>query len=128
MLDIRLIREKPAFVKERLATRGGGDEARIDDLLKEDADSRQKEAELDQLLYERKKLSKEIGARRGRGESSDDLEERVLEIKNLLEDYSAMRDLLDRTIGPILEIPNLPHISVPLDANRVVRTWGEAPR
>ena len=32
MLDIRLIREKPAFVKERLATRGGGDEAKIDNV------------------------------------------------------------------------------------------------
>ena len=27
MLDIRLIREKPDFVRERLATRGGGDES-----------------------------------------------------------------------------------------------------
>ena len=34
MLDIRLIREKPDFVRERLATRGGGDEAKIDDVLR----------------------------------------------------------------------------------------------
>ena len=40
MLDIRLIREKPDFVKERLATRGGGDEARIDEVLRVDADRR----------------------------------------------------------------------------------------
>src|SRR6266571_6319068 len=33
MLDIRLIREKPDFVRERLATRGGGDEAKIDSVI-----------------------------------------------------------------------------------------------
>ena len=37
MLDIRLIREKPDFVKSRLATRGGGDETKIDELLQIDA-------------------------------------------------------------------------------------------
>ena len=31
MLDIRLIREKPDFVRERLATRNGGDDAKIDE-------------------------------------------------------------------------------------------------
>ena len=30
MLDIRLIREKPDFVRERLATRNGGDDAKIE--------------------------------------------------------------------------------------------------
>jgi len=34
MLDIRLIREKPDFVRERLATRGGGDEMKIDEALR----------------------------------------------------------------------------------------------
>ena len=31
MLDIRLIREKPDFVRERLATRGGGEVVEIPD-------------------------------------------------------------------------------------------------
>ena len=34
MLDIKLIRERPDFVRQRLATRGAGDEARIDEVLK----------------------------------------------------------------------------------------------
>ena len=37
MLDIRLIREQPDFVKERLATRGGDDGAKIDEVLRMDA-------------------------------------------------------------------------------------------
>ena len=40
MLDIRLIREQPALVKERLATRGGDDAAKIDELLQVDAERR----------------------------------------------------------------------------------------
>jgi seryl-tRNA synthetase len=36
MLDIKLIRERPDFVRQRLASRGAGDEARIDELLTHD--------------------------------------------------------------------------------------------
>ena len=58
MLDIRLIREKADFVRERLATRGSGDESRIDDVLKVDAERRKAETELQQLQAERNRLSK----------------------------------------------------------------------
>ncbi|HPC62327.1 MAG TPA: serine--tRNA ligase, partial [Verrucomicrobiota bacterium] len=40
MLDIKLIRERPDFVRERLASRGAGDEARVDEVLKLDEDRR----------------------------------------------------------------------------------------
>src|SRR5204862_4857223 len=53
MLDIRLIRENPDFVRERLATRGGGDEAKIDNVLQVDAERRQTETALQQLNAER---------------------------------------------------------------------------
>src|SRR6476660_6882877 len=46
MLDIRLIREKPDFVRERLATRAGGDDARIEDVLRIDSERRKRETEL----------------------------------------------------------------------------------
>src|ERR1700730_285789 len=53
MLDIRLIREKPDFVRERLAARGDGDEARIDEVLRIDAERRKSETELQRLHSER---------------------------------------------------------------------------
>src|SRR5256885_6543875 len=77
MLDIRLIREKPDTVRERLATRGGDDAARIDELLKVDAERRKTETELQQLQADRNRLSKEIGAKKSRKESSADLEAEV---------------------------------------------------
>ncbi len=49
MLDIRLTREKPDFVRARLATRGGGDEAKIDEVLRVDAERRKTETELQRL-------------------------------------------------------------------------------
>ena len=63
MLDIRLIREKPDFVRERLATRGDGDETRIDEVLRIDAERRRAETEVQGLQSERNRLSKEIGAK-----------------------------------------------------------------
>src|SRR5882724_7983917 len=80
MLDIRLIREKPEFVRERLATRGGGDEAKVDQVLRVDAERRKVETALQQLNADRKRLSKEIGGKKAHGEATDELEERVRQI------------------------------------------------
>ena len=38
MLDIRLLREKPDFVRERLATRGGDLSSQVDAILAQDAE------------------------------------------------------------------------------------------
>ena len=65
MLDIKLIREKPDFVRQRLATRGAGDEAHIDELLKLDEQRRKLLAEVEALKAQRNRVSKEIGALMG---------------------------------------------------------------
>ena len=133
MLDIRLVREKPDFVKERLATRGGGDEAKIDELLKIDNERRKNETALQQLNAERNKLSKEIGAKRSRKEGSDELEARVRKIGEEIIDLTARTNAFEEQQRILLlEIPNLPHESVPVgkdaSANPVVRSWGEKPK
>src|SRR6184192_564450 len=132
MLDIRLIREKPDFVHERLATRGGGDEARIDDVLRVDVERRKAETKLQQLNADRKKLSKEIGGKKSRGESTDELEQQVRQIGEQIADISTRATAAeDEQNDLLLRIANLPHESVPIGkdatANRVVRTWGEKP-
>src|SRR5207248_8072838 len=132
MLDIRLIREKPDFVHERLATRGGGDEARIDDVLRVDVERRKAETKLQQLNADRKKLSKEIGGKKSRGESTDELEQQVRQIGDQIADISTRATAAeDEQNDLLLRIANLPHESVPIGkdatANRVVPTWGEKP-
>lgn len=132
MLDIRLIRDKPDFVRERLATRGGGDDAEIDEILRVDIERRKMDTALQQLNADRNRLSKEIGKKRAADENTDDLEQRVRDIGDQIAELNertttaetAQKDLL-------LQIANLPHESVPVGAdpsgNKILRTWGEAP-
>src|SRR6266700_1958931 len=133
MLDIRLIREKPDFIRERLATRDGGDEAKIDEVLRVDVERRKVETALQQLNADRKRLSKEIGGKKSRGESTNELQERVRQIGEEIADLNARAAAAeDEQNDLLLRIANLPHESVPAgkdpSANRVVRSWGEKPR
>jgi len=132
MLDIRLIRERPDFVRERLATRGGGDEAKIDDILRVDAERRKTETALQQLNADRKRLSKEIGGKKSRGEATDELEQRVRKIGEQIAELNARAAAAEEEQNDLLlRIANVPHASVPIgkdpSANKVVRSWGEKP-
>ena len=133
MLDIRLIREKPDFVRERLATRGGDDGAKIDEVLRVDGERRKLETALQHLNAERRRLSKEIGAKRAASGATAELEARVREIGDEIIDLNKRTSVAEEEQNNLLlEIANLPHESVPIGkdpgANRVVRSWGEKPR
>jgi seryl-tRNA synthetase len=133
MLDIRLIREQPDLVKNRLTTRGGDDAARVDEVLKVDAERRKMETALQQLNADRNRMSKEIGAKRSRGEASGELEDHVRQIGDQI-------SALTQEIGTseeqqrhlLLQIPNIPHSEAPIgkdaSANPVVRSWGDKPK
>ena len=132
MLDIRIVREQPDFVKSRLALRCSGDEEKIDELLRVDAERRKAETALQALNAERKKLSKEIGGMRSRGQDSLQLENRVRKIGEEIARLNEDVNLVDRQQKEmLLEIPNLPHLKVPIgkdaSANPVVRSWGAKP-
>src|SRR5580765_6424220 len=133
MLDIRLIREQPDFVKSRLATRGGDEQLKIDEVLAVDAERRKLETALQQCNADRKRLSKEIGGARARGEDSVTLEEKVRGIGDEIAELvrqTAMAEERQRDL--LLNIPNLPHANAPVGTtpaeNPVVRSWGEKPQ
>ncbi|HEV2095645.1 MAG TPA: serine--tRNA ligase [Chthoniobacterales bacterium] len=133
MLDIRLIREQPDFVKSRLATRGGDDLAKVDELLVVDTERRKAETALQRLNADRKRLSKEIGGRRARQEASAELEEQVRRIGAEIETLTARTTESEaRQQALLLQIPNLPHTQAPIgkDAseNPVVLSWGDQPQ
>jgi seryl-tRNA synthetase len=132
MLDIRLIRERPDFVRERLATRSADLVQQIDDVLKVDVERRRVETEVQQLNAGRNKLSKEIGMLRSKKESSAELEAKVRAIGEeiaLLNGAVAAADEYQTKL--LLGIPNLPHTNAPIgsdaEANSEVRVWGEKP-
>ena len=131
MLDIKLIREKPDFVRQRLATRGAGDEQLIDGILQHDEARRKALAEVETLKATRNRVSKEIGALMGQKKLAE-AEAKKAETKTLGDQIAALdaqakaaeasRDEL------MLRLPNLPHESVVLgkssEDNPEVRVHG----
>jgi len=133
MLDIKLIRERPDFVRQRLAARGAGEEARIDEVLAADELRRKLLGEVEGLKAQRKRVSKEIGALMGqkklaeaeaKKQETGNLGDRIADLDQQAESAEARRHEL------MLRLPNLPHESVPAgksaEDNPVVRVHGEA--
>ncbi len=132
MLDIKLIREKTGLVRARLAARGAGDEAKIDELLKLDEQRRKSLAEVETLKAQRNRVSKEIGALMGQKKIAEaeakkaetkDLGDKIAALDKLAAEAEAARDAL------MLQLPNLPHESIPhgktAEDNPVIRIVGE---
>jgi seryl-tRNA synthetase len=132
MLDIKLLREKPDLVRQRLASRGAGDEARLDKLLTMDEQRRKLVAEVETLKAQRNKASKEIGALMAQKKTAEadakkqetgNLGNRIAELDKAAAAVDANRHDL------MLALPNLPHESVPVgksaEDNPVIRTHGE---
>jgi seryl-tRNA synthetase len=134
VLDIKLIRDQPEPVRARLASRGAGDEARVDEVLALDEQRRQVLAEVETLKATRNRVSKEIGALMARKNTAEaearkaetrQIGERIAALDRQVAEVEARRDAL------LLRLPNLPHASVPRGAgsadNPVVREWGQKP-
>ena len=135
MLDIKLIREKPDFVRARLATRHAGDEQKLDRLLAIDQEWRRALAELESAQAQRKKLTKEIGEllTKEQGSAAEQLKEQTKALKTKIDELETkVRALEVERKSLLLQIPNLPHESVPIgrDAseNLVVREFGTKPK
>lgn len=132
MLDIRLIRENPDFVKSRLGTRGPGFDTQVDAVLGIDAERRRRETRLQQLQAERKRISKEIGGRKTRGEDTAEIEAQGRAIGEEINELSrAAGEAEEQQRDLLLALPNLPHDGAPVgkDAadNPVVKSWGDKP-
>jgi seryl-tRNA synthetase len=85
------------------------------------------------LNADRKRLSKEIGGKKSRGETTNEVDQHVRQIGEQIAELNARATAAeDEQNNLLLQIANLPHESVPTGkdpgANRVVRSWGEKPR
>jgi seryl-tRNA synthetase len=133
MLDIRLIRDQPDLVKQRIALRGDRSVEQVDAVLRCDVQRRQAETRLQHLQADRNRMSKEIGSLRALGEDTAALQAQVRcigeEIQRLNEEATAL-DAEQREL--LLGIPNLPHPQCPVgsdpSANPVIREWGTRPQ
>jgi len=127
MIELKLIREKPDYVRQAVASLQT--EAPIDQILALDEERRQLLSQVEALKARRNEASKEIGRLRGAPEAEPLKEEarRAGEQIKVLDEQ--VKGVEERLNAALLEVPNLPHESVPVGQddreNVVVRTVGE---
>ncbi|PIA71293.1 serine--tRNA ligase [Ectopseudomonas toyotomiensis] len=127
MLDSKLVRTQLTEIAERLATRGFAlDVARFEAL---ESQRKSVQVRTEQLQAERNSRSKSIGQAKARGE---DIAPLLAEVDQMGSDLEAGKRELDAIQNELdnllLNIPNLPHESVPVgadeDGNVEVARWG----
>jgi len=132
MLDIRVIRENPALVEDRLRARGGEHWKLVAAVLACDETRRKAETDKQQLQNQRKTISKQIGMLKAKGEDTSPIE---TEVRAINEQITALdvkaEDAAAEQTELLLNIPNLTHDACPVgsdeSANPVVREWGNKP-
>jgi seryl-tRNA synthetase len=131
MLDLRQIRQEPEAIQRQLAVRGDGDAyaALVDRLLRLDEERRGLIGEGDALKAQRNTVSQQVGERKRRGEAADDLVEETRAVGDRIREVDArLREIEPQVENLLLQIPNVPHPSVPPgdeESNQVIREWGE---
>ncbi|MEF8939759.1 MAG: serine--tRNA ligase, partial [Salinivenus sp.] len=134
MLDIDAIRSDPQRVKEAIRAKGTGSPEMVDELLTVDEERRAAITEKQETQARQNDLSQEIGTlkREGKDEAA---QERIEETSRLKEEIDALDETVQETEEKqrslLLQIPNVPHPSVPVgateDDNEVEETVGERP-
>ena len=137
MLDPILLRKDLGAVLTRLATRKNP-QPFLDEAFFSALESERKtiQTRTEELQAQRNSASKQIGQRKAKGESADDLMAQVASIKDELDASATRLDVIQHEMATLLlAVPNLPHESVPVGAdehaNVEVRRWsphGLAPR
>ncbi|MBD2034966.1 serine--tRNA ligase [Leptolyngbya sp. FACHB-321] len=133
MLDLKLIRENPDLVREKLATRNGSYD--IQPLLQLDEQRRSLEQERSQLQARGNEIGKLVGQKMKSGSKPDDAEIQALkdegnQVKAKLSDLEPQEKELKAQIEErLLELPNLPSDTTPIGKNETenveVRRWGD---
>jgi seryl-tRNA synthetase len=130
MLDITVLRKDLPSVVARLETRDKPqtflDVAAFTAL---EAERKSIQTRTEELQAQRNQLSKQIGQRKAKGESVDEVMTQVAALKTELDSSAARLEQIQPEMQALLlAVPNLPHESVPVGddekANSEVRKWG----
>ncbi len=127
MLDIRLIRERPEEIERALAEKGGVELVR--ELVASDVARRRLIHESEELKAEHGRASQEMGKRHSGGAIPAEVREAMRARSEKIKALDAeVKEAEEKVQTLLLEIPNVPHPSVPRgasDADNVeVRRWG----
>jgi seryl-tRNA synthetase len=116
MLGGQFLREHPEEVREALAARGT-DDVDLDVVLELDEQWRDAKNRGDELRHERNEVSDRIGELKqaGKDEKAEEAIERTQDLKSDIAAIEARADDLETRLNEaLLEIPNIPHESVPV--------------
>lgn len=116
MLSRQFLREHTEEVREALDARGT-DDVDLDSVLEIDAEWRELKNRGDELRHERNEVSSHIGELKqsGEDEQADEAIERSTELKDEISDIEERADELETRLNDaLLEIPQVPHESVPV--------------
>ncbi|MDD4767627.1 MAG: serine--tRNA ligase [Desulfotomaculaceae bacterium] len=128
MLDLKFVRGNPQKVQEALASRGA--KLSLTEFLRLDEQRREKLFTVEQMKNRRNVVSEEIGRLKKAGKDEPDM---IVEMRDLSrsikEKDEEIKEVEGRLQEILLDIPNIPHESVPVGAdaadNQVVRQWGK---
>jgi seryl-tRNA synthetase len=134
MLDLNAVREHPDIAKSAIRDKGHGDVKIVDDLLEADAQRREELSALQKLQARSNEVSREIGTymRDGRKAEAQRLIAETAELKKQVQELEeSSRATEARVESLMLELPNVPHASVPrgasADDNQVQSEHGVKP-
>ena len=134
MLTLKLLRDDPQFVIERLAVKNFDASAIVEKILEQDRVRRSCQTELDAALAAQKAKAKEIGAlmQQGRKDEAEAAKKEVAQMKeNSRKIESQMEESQKLQNDLLVQLPNIPDDIVPAgrnaDDNVVVRMGGEIP-
>lgn len=118
MIDIKLIRNNPDFIKENIKKKFQEHKIElVDKLLELDSQNRQLKNSVDELRSKRNTLSDQIGElfKSGKKEEGNKIREEVTQINQEIEQYESDQSYIDSEVKQImLTIPNIIDETVPI--------------
>ncbi|MCI0449551.1 MAG: serine--tRNA ligase [Chlorobi bacterium] len=131
MIDIKLIRENPDLIKQKITARGDKTDY-VDRILLLDVKRRELIVEGEKLKSLRNRVSQEISVLKKEGKNTED---KIANMKKVSDDIKAIDEKLAETEKEIdkilIDIPNISDDSVPLgkspEDNVQFKIWGEKP-
>ena len=128
MLDMKFIRTNPDAVAEALKKRNA--QISLDKFLELDKQRREYIQEVEKLKNKRNTVSQEIARLKKEKKDAEALIAEMGEVSREIKELDErVRETDEQLKSILLEIPNIPHESVPVgendEDNKVIRQWGE---
>ena len=133
MLDIKLIRENPEFVRSNLMKRGTPENlSMLDELVETDRKWRENLTKLNELRHQKKLITTQVATLKKAGKDAAEKLEKAKAIDGKITDMEkevAAEEEKEHDL--LMRLPNMLHDSVPVgqgeNENQQVRTWGNIP-